>query len=354
MNLFDDTLQDDETVFKNHRALDYEYLPKTLPYRENEQEYLATCIKPLFQGRDGKHLFIHGEPGIGKTAATRFVLNELRQKTDRVQTVYVNCWQKNTSYKVLLDICEQLDYKFTHNKKTAELMGVLEDLLDDTPAVFIFDEIDKADDLDFLYSILEDIDQKTLFLITNHKAWLSDMDQRLKSRLMPDILAFEQYSFQETKGILQRRADYAFYDGVWPDESLNAVVRRASQLKDIRAGLFLLKEAANHAEENARKQIIEADVDAAIQQLDEFTIKNSAELTDQKRDIYHIVKQHGPGKIGDLYDTFCDEKNADISYKTFQRKVRDLAEAGFLNRTRQTGSGGNTTIIEAASEQLTT
>jgi cell division control protein 6 len=352
MNLFDDTLQADETVFKNHRALDYEYLPKNLPYRENEQEYLATCIKPLFHNRDGKHLFIHGEPGIGKTAATRFVLHELRQKTDRINTVYVNCWQKNTSYKVLLDICEQLDYKFTHNKKTAELMDVVESILDEEAAVFVFDEIDKANDLDFLYSILQDIDHKSIFLITNHKAWLSNMDQRLKSRLMPEMLSFDQYSFQETKGILERRADYAFYDGVWPDDAFTAVVRKAAQLKDIRSGLFLLKEAANHAEEHARKQVTEDDVDAAITKLDDFTIKNSAELNEQKREIYHVVKDHGPGKIGDLYDTFSDESDASISYKTFQRKIKDLADAGFLNRTRQTGRGGNTTIVEAASEDL--
>lgn len=346
MNLFDDTLQADQTVFKNHRALDYEYLPKQLPYREHEQEYLATCIKPLFNDRSGKNVFIHGAPGIGKTAATRFVLQELREKTDAVNTVYVNCWQKNTSYKILLDICEQLGYKFTHNKKTAELMDVISDILDDEAAVFAFDEIDKVNDVDFLYSILEDIERRSAFLITNHKAWLSRLDERLKSRLMPEMLGFDQYDFSETKGILKRRADYAFYEEVWPEEPFNAVVRKAAQLKDIRSGLFLLKEAANNAEEDARKQVVVEDVDVAVAKLDEFTIKNSAELTEQKRSIYHVVKEDGPGRIGDLYDAYTAEDES-ISYKTFQRKVKDLADAGFITRTRQTGKGGNTTILEA-------
>lgn len=354
MNLFDETLQDDETIFKNHQALDYEYLPKNLPYREHEQEYLATCIKPLFNSRSGKNVFIHGEPGIGKTAAARFVLQELRQKTDRIQTVYVNAWQKNTSYKILLDICEQLGYKFTHNKKTAELMEVIADILSDEPAVFVFDEIDKVNDLDFLYGLLEEIDYHSLILITNHKAWLSDLDQRLKSRLMPEMIEFDQYDFAETKGILERRIDYAFYDGVWTEDPLDKVARKSTQLKDIRSGLFLLREAANEAESRARKGVKSDDVGVAIQKLDDFTIKNSEELSDQKRSIYHVVKEHGPDKIGTLYETFTNQSTYDVSYKTFQRKVKDLAESGFITRNRETGRGGNTTIVQAASDDLTT
>ena len=345
MNLFDESLQDDETVFKNHRALDYEYLPKNLPYREDEQQHLATCIKPLFNGRDAKNVFVHGEPGIGKTAAARFVLQELEQKTDRIETIYVNCWQKNTSYKILLEVCEQLGYKFTHNKKTAELMDVIADILDDKAAVFVFDEADKVNDLDFLYSLLEDIEQQSVILITNHKEWLTQIDQRLKSRLMPDVLSFDKYDFPETKGILQERAEYAFYDGVWTDKPMKDVARKAAELGDIRSGLFLLREAANNAEANARKAVSTDDVSVAITKLDEFTIKNSAELTEQKRDIYHAVKDNGPGKIGELFDDYLQEANTDISYKTFQRKIKDLAESGFVTRTRKTGEGGNTTIV---------
>ena len=34
-------------------------------------------------------------------------------------------------------------------------------------AVFVFDEIDKLEDYDFLYTILEDIYRKAIFLITS-------------------------------------------------------------------------------------------------------------------------------------------------------------------------------------------
>ena len=38
--------------------------------------------------------------------------------------------------------------------------------------VFVFDEVDKLEDLDFLYTILEEIYKKTVLLITNYKEWI--------------------------------------------------------------------------------------------------------------------------------------------------------------------------------------
>ena len=56
MGLFKDMLKSDESLFRDEIALDYDFLPKLLPYREKEQFYLANCIKPLLQKRNGKNL----------------------------------------------------------------------------------------------------------------------------------------------------------------------------------------------------------------------------------------------------------------------------------------------------------
>ncbi len=79
MGLFVDVLKEGESVFKQEEALDYEFIPKALPFRENQQHALAACIKPLLQGRNGRNVFVYGAPGIGKTAATKWVLQELEQ-----------------------------------------------------------------------------------------------------------------------------------------------------------------------------------------------------------------------------------------------------------------------------------
>ena len=93
MGLFNNILKDEESLFTNELALDFDYLPEIIPHRENEQQYIATCIKPLFQERNGKNLIITGKPGIGKTAAIRFIFQELEKETDNIIPIYINCWK---------------------------------------------------------------------------------------------------------------------------------------------------------------------------------------------------------------------------------------------------------------------
>ena len=73
MGIFGDMLKEGESLFRNEDALDGEFIPKNLPYRENQHQHIATVIKPLLMGRNGRNLFICGAPGIGKTAAVKWV-----------------------------------------------------------------------------------------------------------------------------------------------------------------------------------------------------------------------------------------------------------------------------------------
>jgi cell division control protein 6 len=327
-------------------------LPKLLPYREKEQHYLATCIKPLFQKRSGRNLLIHGAPGIGKTAATRFVLRELEEETDDIHTIYINCWQKNTTYKVLLDLCEQIGYKFTQNKKTTELFDVAKRIINKTGAVFVFDEIDKAEDFDFLYFVLEEIFHKTIFLITNYRSWLVDLDERIKSRLTPEMVEFKQYNEAETRGIMKERMEYAFPPGVFEEHALALVMAKTAAIKDIRSGLFLMREAALQAEEKSKKKIGEEEVAKAIAKLEDFTIKNSAELLADEQIIMNAIKSQPESKIGDLYKNYR-KKGGTCSYKTFQRKIKKLEEGKFITVEKTLGgTEGNTSIIKQANKTL--
>lgn len=345
MGLFDDALGADQTIIKNEAALDYEFLPKIIRYRETEQQYLATCIKPLFAERSGRNLLIYGAPGIGKTAAVRHVLNELEEQTDEIHTIYVNCWQHNTSYKIFVEICEQLGYRFTQNKKTSELFKVATQLINKKSAVFVFDEIDKAEDFDFLYVIIEDVYHKAIFLLTNYKSWLISLDERIRSRLMAELQEFRQYTKVETEGIISERINYAFFDGVWENDAQQEVANKTAAIKDIRSGLFLLKESALIAEEQSKKRVQLDDVQKAISKLDEFTIKNSQELEDETKFVLEIIKKNSGLKIGDLFKKY-EEQGGSSSYKTFQRKIAKLDEGKFIHVTKKTGAGGNTTIVE--------
>lgn len=338
-------LKDGDTLFRDSVALDYDYVPKLVPFREKQQKYVASCIQPLFQQRNGRNVLVHGPPGIGKTVAIKHVLRELEEKTDDILPIYINCWEKNTSFKIFMAICDELDYKFTHNKKTEELFTVIENILNKKAAVFIFDEIDKIEDHDFLYLILERIYRKSIILISNYKEWIVDLDERIKSRLVPEMLEFQKYNEQELKGILKGRLEYAFVSGAFLDDAFEEAVKKATETEDVRSGLYILKESGNIAEEKSSKKITIEHVKLAIQKLDEFSIKKKDGLSADEKLILRIIKQNSGKKIGELFNFY--QKNGGLGvYKTFQRKIKALEKAKFLSVKKVTGGNeGSTTLI---------
>ncbi len=345
MSVIKDILTSGESLIKNEIALDYSFIPKLIPYRETQQKYIASCIKPLFQQRNGKNLLIFGPPGVGKTVAIRHLFKEIEDETDDVIPLYINCWQKNTTYKIAVEICELLNYKFTQNKKTEELFGIIQGILNKKSAVFAFDEIDKVEDFDFLYSLMESIYRKTILLITNYKSWQEELEDRIKSRLLAELLEFMPYDYQETKGILKQRMEYAFHSGTFSEDAFELIAKKTAELKDIRTGLYLIRESALAAEDESSRKITLAHTKKAIEKFDKFSIKNSSDLTEDEQFILNMIKSSSGTKIGELYRLY-QEKGGQSVYKTFQRKIKKLYENSFINIERKEGGKeGNTTIL---------
>lgn len=345
MGVFNDILRSDQTLFKNDSALDTEFLPKILPFRENQQRYVASCIAPLLQGRNGKNLLIYGPPGIGKTATVKYLFRELEDQTEDVVLIYINCWQKNTTFKIVVSICEELGYRLTHNKNTEELFTVIKNILNKKSAVFAFDEIDKIEDFDFLYSLIQEIYKKTILLITNYKEWLIKLDERIRSRLGADMVGFEPYNEKETKQILNQRANYAFYPDVLEDEALSSISNKSFQTKDIRTGLHLLREAGLAAEDKSSKKINKEHAELAIKKIDDFTIKKDEDLESQTRLLLEIIKENSGKKSGEIFALYAQKGSTD-SYRTFHRKMKHLENSKFITIEKiDGGSEGKTSII---------
>lgn len=348
MGVFDGMLKGDESLFKNPVALDFDYQPKLVPHREKEQKHIANCMKPLFQNRNGRNIFVFGAPGIGKTVATKHILRELDEKTDEIITVYINCWQKNTTYKIVLAICDVINYKFTQNKKTDELFEIIKKVLNKKCAVFVFDEIDKMDDFTFLYGILEEIYKKSIILITNDKDWFSSLDQRIKSRLATQSLEFKPYNLSEIRDILNQRVNYAFVKDVFDKDAFEMVANKAFEFGDVRIGLHMLKESANNAEDKSSRKVKLEHVKKAISELSEFTVKKEEALDDDSKFVLEIVKKNSGKKIGDIYRAY-KEAGGDAVYKTFQRRIKKLEQSRFVTLSKIIGgAAGKTTMVKIA------
>ncbi len=345
-------LNSDETIFRDSVALDYDYIPKIIPYREAEQKEIIFAIKPLLQKRNGKNIFIYGKPGIGKTLICKSVLNELEETTDEIFTFYINCWKKNSTYKVAMQLAEELNIPFVQTKKTDEVLELIKKEINKKSAVFVFDEADKIEDYSFLYFTLEEIYRKSVIIISNNREWIINLDSRIRSRLLPQVIEFKPYNKSEVEGILKERIKYAFHDGVLTDEAFKVIVEKTFESEDIRVGLFLLREAGNNAELRSSNKIEKEDAVKAIKQLNTFSIKSKSDLDEETKKILKICRENSGKKIGELYKIYTASGGTTV-YKTFQRKIAKLEKAGFLKLKKLVGGPeGTTTIINYAYKDL--
>ncbi|MBI1935601.1 AAA family ATPase [Candidatus Woesearchaeota archaeon] len=352
--LFKDILKSDESLFKNDVALDFDYQPKLVPYREAQQRAIAGCIKPLFQEKNGKNAFIYGQPGVGKTVACRHILTEIEDETDEIIPLEINCWKHNTTFKIILEICDKMGFKFIENKKTEELFRLIKQALNKKSVVFVFDEVDKLEEMNFLYMILEDIYRKTVIMITNYREWLANVEERVKSRLLPEMIDFRPYTFEETKSILKLRSEYAFPPNVLSDESLEIIAKKAYEMQDIRMGLYLMKESAHIAEDKSSRKILEAHTLQAFEKIKDFTVKNIGELASDEQMILELTRANSGKKIGDLFKCY-QEKGGKLVYKSFQRKIDKLEKNKFIMVEKTAGGDeGNTTIVKVNGERKLT
>ncbi len=256
------------SLLMNPAVLEQTFLPRLLPYREEQHKYLAECIKPLMEGRSGMNLLITGGVGIGKTACVRYILRMLREETDNILPIYVNCWKRDTTPKIINDIADQMDVKTAEKISSDEMLNILVGKFSKYDGVvFAFDEIDKVTDFDFLYRIAEDVPRKAIFMITNINEWISKLDRRLMSRVTPDRVEFKTYKFEEIRGILYERQKAAFAPGAWDYNAFEEIIKKTHSLGDIRSGLFLMKAAGEVATARNAPKIVMEDVAKALSKL---------------------------------------------------------------------------------------
>jgi cell division control protein 6 len=258
----------------NPAILEQTFLPRKLLFREEQHQFLADCIKPLFERRSGTNLIITGPPGIGKTASVKYMFRELIEKTDNIMPIYVNCWKRDTTPKIINEIARKMNLKLIEKMASDEIFDrLMEKFSKFDGIVFAFDEFDKVKDFDFLYRILEDVPYKTILLITNISDIVTKMDRRLMSRLLLERVNFKPYNFNETKSILHERQQYSFSPDSWDYDAFETIIRKTYDARDIRTGLFLMKAAGEIATKRDAPKINADDVNKSIEKLKDFYSK---------------------------------------------------------------------------------
>ncbi|HLC71863.1 MAG TPA: hypothetical protein VJI32_07665, partial [Candidatus Nanoarchaeia archaeon] len=266
---------------------------------------------------------------------------------------YINCWKENTTFKIFYKVCEDLGHKFIQNKKSSELLALIKGSLNKKSAVFIFDEVDKVEDTDFLYAVLEDIYRKSIILITNYRDSYGDMDERIRSRFSPEFLCFRAYNETEITGILKQRRDYAFVQNGWDEEAFKEIVEKCTEVQDLRVGLYLMREAGNIAEERGARKVGLIQVGEAVKKVHDFHIKPKDGLEPEMQQILELIRNNNSQKIGDVYSIYA-QQGGEMSYKSFHRRITKLEEGRFISLEKTlTRDGGSTIVNYAGDKKLT-
>jgi len=109
----DFSFEQDTRVFRNRDALTEQYTPDELVGRDEELSEFHAALQPVINGENPSNIFIYGKSGVGKTAATRFLLQRLERDVADVDevdltTIEVNCDGLNTSYQTAVELVNRM------------------------------------------------------------------------------------------------------------------------------------------------------------------------------------------------------------------------------------------------------
>ena len=287
-NIFDGFLAR-KTLFHNKEILRHNYLPSSLPHRQNEIEILSFNLVEALKGHIPSNMTLYGVTGAGKTAVTSYVCDQLedkgRQLSRPVQTIIVNCRQIDTQYRVLSHIGNSLlenheiaEIPFT-GWPTDRVFSELVRRMDSRKGVFIIvlDEIDhlvrKAGD-DLLYNLTNlnaslDTARACVIGISNDLKFTDFLDPRVKSRLGQLDVIFNPYDAQQLQDILRERAKMALRDGVIGEGVIEMCAGLAAQEHgDARCALDLLRVSAEKSEQSSSVKVEQNHVKIAQHQIE--------------------------------------------------------------------------------------
>lgn len=312
-------------VLRKEEFLDSEHLPSEVFHREKEIDRIKGAIEPLTRSRKGDNLFIHGPPGVGKTTTVKYVISKL----DEPAAIYINCWRYRTPHAFLGEIARQLGIPIPRKGKGTD--EIVDKIVKKGSSVIVFDEVDKAENIDDIYPLIQNTKSVFLF-VTNNREWIMRLEPRVSSRLFLNNMEFSPYNFQEMEDIIKWRVKKAFAPGSISTEVMTEVARRAYLKRDVRAGLFLLQKIAKECEKEGKER---AEMGILKQIEEDFKLRPV--LNNREGLIVNVIKENEGKTTGELYDIY-KEKGGELTQRAFRMYLRKLLDKSVL-KAEKTGKG---------------
>lgn len=274
------------SIFAQREALLEEWTPNTLVGRDEELQRYHTALQPVINNETPSNIFLYGKSGVGKTAATRHLLDRLKRDAKAVEglnlhTIEINCDGLNTSYQAAVALVNELREPGNQISNTgypqASVYQFLFDELDDRggTVLIVLDEVDHIEDDSLLYKLPRarsngDVTEVKLGVIgiSNDLDFRNQLSSKVRSSLAEKEVSFSAYQARELQQVLRQREGVAFQDDVLEDGVIEmCAAYGAKDSGDARQALDLLLEAGDLARGSDAEKVTESHVEDARHRL---------------------------------------------------------------------------------------
>ena len=345
-------LMHDETLFKDARAFDPDYIPKNFNHRDSQLEAIAVCIRPALSGARAVNTLIYGPPATGKTTAINKLKEDLAEvpQGEKVVVCHVNCQIHSSKFSIFSQIHDAV---IGHTppetgvpfKKVYE--AIFKRVMKDGKSLIVV-----LDDMNYLFydrhanEILYDIlrvhevfpdARAAVFSIVSDIEFSRKLEDRVRSVFRPQEIFFQPYKAGEILDILKERVREGFHPEVVDDGIVSKIADHAFSNGDLRLGIEILRRSAFAAENDASRKIKAGHIEKAIADSGPAALKETLKSLDSaETKLLKLIAATGKKNSGELYELF--KKDTGLSYTKFYRML-DKFESIRLIDTRFTEEG---------------
>lgn len=314
-------------IFAEEGAFDESHIPQKIHGREGHIQELENCLLPLKQNKFAKNLYVFGPSGSGKTITVRHVLKKHFDKNH----VYINCWRKRTSHKVMDSLLRKLGFMVHGRESTSDLVKKLEESKRDF--VVCLDEVDQLKDSNVLYDLARH--SKGLVLISNTPYSDFQLDQRIKNRLFLHDVEFAPYQNKDIFSLLKSRVIKGLQHGTID----NKILLEAAGLcnGDARMALQIIRAAARDAELKNEDSITINHIRSAAKSSRRYNLSYlTGKLNEHQRILYSILKENKTMGSGKLYREYLKSVSKPVTSRGYRKYIQRMKDLGLV---RESGSG---------------
>ena len=348
------------SIFQNREALLEEWTPETLVGRDEELKRYHAALQPVINNETPSNVFLYGKSGVGKTAATRYLLRTLEADATNVPelgltTIEVNCDGLNTSYQVAVKLVNELREPGRQISNTGyPQASVYEFLFDELDAcggtvLIVLDEVDHIEDDSLLYKLPRarsngDINDAKLGVIgiSNDLDFRNQLSSKVRSSLCEKEVSFSAYDADELRLVIEQREGVAFQDDVLEGGVIAmCAAYGAKDSGDARKALDLLLEAGDVARENGSEMVTEDHVEVARERVQTDQVVEGIQNYSQhgKLVLYALTLLHErgetPARTRDVLEMYREVAHSEGVSPVSERSVRDylgeLAQLGIAS-----------------------